>query len=803
MRFAFFLLAIGPLAWTASAQAPRGAPEAPPRAAARGSVTLSGFVRDANSRETLIGASVYAPGLERGAVTNAYGFFSLTLPRAPEADTTEALVVSYVGYEPLALRLDRTTSQELDIALVPDTDALGTAVVTADRAERADETTRMGTVTIAAADLKRIPVLLGEADVLKALQLLPGVQGGTEGTSGFYVRGGGPDQNLLLLDGAPVYNANHLFGFFSVFNGDALSNVELVKGGFPARYGGRLSSVVDMRMREGNQREMRGQGSIGIISSRLTLEAPIVRDRASFIVSGRRTYADLLARPFLPDDTDAGYYFWDLNAKANATLSPRDRVFASFYGGNDKFFGDFEDGGGRAQNAVNWGNTIGTVRYTRVLSPRLFLNATLLASDYSFDVGSAYAEDASGGNEPSSFGLRYRSGIRDYSARADVEWTPTPDHAVLSGLTLTHHRYRPGAVQVKLDDPGFTSIDTLLAPSAPVSALEVQAYAEDDWAISPALKINAGLHASVFAVDGRTFSSLEPRLAARYRVGRRTSLKASLARMRQYVHLLTNSGIGLPTDLWVPATDRVPAQTSWQVAAGVARTFGDWSVEAEAYVKTMDGLIEYREGASFLGAAASDWEAAVTTGEGLSRGLEVLLRRDAGRTTGWVGYTLAKTDRTFEELNRGETFPFKYDRRHDIGMTVQHQATRGITLSATWVYGTGSGFTAPTGRIPTSRSTAVREVLGQTGGFFGSGYVYAPRNSSRLPAYHRLDLGLIWNGTSWWGEHALALGVYNAYARKNPFFVTAESALDGPGSLALRGVSVFQAVPSVSYQFTF
>ncbi len=770
---------------------------------AQSTVTLSGFVRDADTRETLIGASVFAPGLQRGAVTNVYGFFSLTLPRTPAPDTTESLVISYVGYEPLALRLDRTQSLELDVALAPEADVLGTAVVTADRAERADETTRMGTVTVAAADLKKIPVLLGEADILKALQLLPGVQGGTEGTSGFYVRGGGPDQNLLLLDGAPIYNASHLFGFFSVFNGDALSNVELVKGGFPARYGGRLSSVVDMRMREGNQREVTGQGSIGIIASRLTIEAPIVKDKASFILSGRRTYADLLARPFIPEGQDAGYYFWDLNAKVNATLSPKDRIFGSFYGGNDRFFGDFEENGDRNTNTIDWGNRTGTIRYTRVLSPKLFLNTTLLASDYRFDLGAGFEERERPGVEPSSFGLNYRSGIRDFSARGDIEWSPAPQHAVLSGLGVTHHRYRPGAVQVRLEEPGFASLDTLLAPSAPVSALEFQAYGEDDWRISDALRVNLGLHASLFAVDGRTFSSLEPRLAARYRIGQRTSVKASFARMRQYVHLLTNSGIGLPTDLWVPATDRVPAQSAWQVASGVSRTIGDWTLESEVYWKEMDGLIEYREGTSFLGAAASDWEAAVTTGSGRSVGLEVLARRNAGRTTGWLGYTLANTDRTFPELNRGETFPFKYDRRHDVGLTVQHQATRGITLAMTWVYGTGSGFTAPTGRLPSTFTSAVNESLNTQGRFFGEGYTYAPRNSSRLPAYHRMDLGLTWNGRSWWGEHALVLGVYNVYARRNPFFVTAEDAEQGTEGLSLRGYSLFQVIPSISYQFQF
>ncbi|MEM6325653.1 MAG: TonB-dependent receptor [Bacteroidota bacterium] len=774
-------------------------------ASAQSTVTLSGFVRDADSRETLIGASVYAPSLERGAATNAFGFFSLTLPQATEVDSTEALVISFVGYEPLGLVLDRTQDQDLDIALVPDTGALGEAVVTADRAERADETTRMGTVTIAAADLQQIPVLLGEADVLKALQLLPGVQGGTEGTSGFYVRGGGPDQNLLLLDGAPVYNASHLFGFFSVFNGDALQNVELVKGGFPARYGGRLSSVVDMRMREGNQREIAGKGSVGLIASRLTVEGPIVRDKASFIVSGRRTYADLLARPFIPEDQDGGYYFWDLNAKANAQLSPRDRVFGSFYGGQDRFFGEFREGGDRQTSEMDWGNTTGTLRYTRVVTPQLFVHGTLLASDYGFNVGSAYEEAPVPGRDPSSFGLQYRSGIRDFSARVDAEWSPRPEHAAMSGVTLTHHRYRPGAVQVQIDDPGLSPLDTLLAPSAPVSALEAQVYVEDDWRVSRALRVNLGLHASVFNVEGRTFSSLEPRLAARYRLGERTSVKASWVRMRQYVHLLTNSGIGLPTDLWVPATDRVPAQSAWQGAIGAARTVGDWSLEAEAYWKEMDGLIEYREGTSFLGAAASDWEAAVTSGSGRSVGLELLARKTAGRTTGWIGYTLANTNRTFPELNRGETFPFKYDRRHDIGLTLQHRATEGITLALTWVYGTGSGFTAPTGRLPVEYTSAIEQVLRSNFvfGFSDPGIVYAPRNSSRLPDYHRMDLGLTWRGRAWWGEHALALGVYNVYARRNPFFVVAEDALNQGDELTLRGFSLFQVIPSIAYQFDF
>ena len=768
-------------------------------AQAQPSVTVSGFVRDAESRETLIGASVYVPELERGAVTNAYGFYSLTVPRA---DTTSRLVVSFVGYTPQAVALDRSRSAELDVALAPGRE-IGEAVVAADRAERADESTRMGTVSIPAADLQQIPVLLGEADVLKALQLLPGVQGGTEGTSGFYVRGGGPDQNLILLDGAPVYNASHLFGFFSVFNGDALQNVELVKGGFPARYGGRLSSVVDMRMREGNQREISGQGSLGLIASRLTVEGPIARDKASFIVSARRTYADLLARPFIPDDQDGGYYFWDVNAKANATLSPRDRVFGSFYGGNDRFYSSIRETSSRNEAAMDWGNRTGTLRYTRVASPRLFVHGTLLASDYRFGVGSTF-EELDRGALVQGFGLQYRSGIRDVSARVDAEWSPAPEHSVLAGLGTTHHRYRPGAVQVQIDDADIV-LDTLLAPSPPVDAVETMAYVEDDWRVSRALKVNAGLHASLFNVEGTAFGSVEPRLSARLRVGPRTALKASAVRMKQYVHLLTNSGIGLPTDLWVPSTDRVRPQASWQASVGAAHTTPAWSLEAEAYGKTMDGLLEYREGTSFLGAAASDWEAAVVSGRGRSVGLELLARKTEGRTTGWIGYTLSSTTRQFDELNGGEPFPFKYDRRHDVGLTLQHQATRGIRLAATWVYGTGSGFTVPTGRLESTGGAAIDRYLSNGCAIYcGTGaYVYASRNGARLPAYHRLDLGLTWTGRAWWGEHALALGVYNVYARRNPFFVTEDDALDRGGSLELTGYSLFQVIPSVSYQFSF
>ena len=763
-------------------------------AEAQRGAAFSGYVRDAETGETLIGANLYAPELETGTVTNAYGFFSLALP----ADSARVLI-SYVGYEAQQVILKKGEEGPINVALAPAQAALGSVDVVAERADPL-ETTQMSAGSIPVEQIKALPALLGEVDVLKALQLLPGVQSGAEGTSGLYVRGGGPDQNLILLDGAPVYNASHLFGFFSTFNADALKSVDLIKGGFPARYGGRLSSVIDLRMKEGNLREVAGEGALGLVASRLTVEGPILKDRASFLVSGRRTYVDLLARPFLPADEDVGYYFYDVNAKANWIATPADRLYASLYAGQDRFYYDIDDGASEAGGGLDWGNLTGTLRYNRQLSDRLFVNASALYSRYRFevDVRNESDGDPEFDVEPSRSSARYTSGIRDLGLRVDADFVPGPRHYVRFGGGATGHRYTPGAASAQAG--GGEDAPSLTTESDPIDAVEAFLYAEDDIRLSQRLTVNAGLHASGFSVEDELFGSLEPRLSARLRVGEQVAVRASFASMRQYIHLLTNAGVGLPTDLWLPATPAVPPQSAQQLALGVTRTLGArYEVSVEGYYKWMRGITEYREGASFLNTAFENWEQQVTTGDGQAYGAELFVQKKTGRTTGWVGYTLAWSTRRFDDLNGGQRFPYRYDRRHDVSVVLNHRFSDTKELAASWVFGTGPAVTLPIGRAPSFSDFG---GLGGAGFFFGDvAEDYGQRGGFRLPSYHRLDVALNLHKTTRWGERTLSFGAYNAYNRKNPFFVYLSQGFDGAPQF--RQVSLFPIVPSVSYRFRF
>lgn len=765
--------------------------------------SVSGYVRDAESGESLIGANVLNLKSLEGTAANTYGFYSLTL----NADSVH-LRFSYVGYEAQGQRLLLTKDTTLQISLKP-VNQLEEVVVKADRP--IEESTQMSRIDLPVAQIKALPALLGEVDVLKAIQLLPGVQSGTEGSSGIYVRGGGPDQNLILLDGVPVYNASHLFGFFSVFNADAINRVELVKGGFPARYGGRLSSVIDISMKEGNMKEFHGEGGIGLIASRLTLEGPIIKDKASFIVSGRRTYLDILARPIINAQTDgdatAGYYFYDLNGKINYKFSEKDRLYLSAYLGDDRFYtrnkdsywndDAFYENEGRA--GLNWGNITTALRWNHMINQKLFSNTTATYSRYRFNTLMSESETVTfeGKSETETFKLEYLSGIEDLSLKTDFDYLPNPDHYIRMGTNVIHHTFSPGAVAFSNIFEGDTTVG-----ADPTYAIEHAVYVEDDFKVNDRLKVNAGLHFSGFAVEDQYYPSLQPRLSARYLLRPSLSVKASYSHMAQFIHLLTNSGIGLPTDLWVPTTDRIKPQYSRQVALGLAKTFQNkYEVSMEGYYKDMDNLIEYKEGASFLN-LESDWQQKVTSGRGWSYGVETFIQKKAGKTTGWLGYTLSWTERQFDELNNfGEVFPYKYDRRHDLSLVVQHKFSPRIELSGTWVYGTGNAVTLPTGNYMSAPdfSSPVHES-----NWYRYNYPvrnYSKRNEYRMPSYHRLDIGLSLNKKTKWGKRSWVFGVYNAYNRQNPFYI--DVTRDENGHKQFTQYSLFQIIPSISYNFSF
>ena len=773
--------------------------------------TFRGYVEDGVTGERLIGATVLDRDVGIGTTSNAYGFFAYGY-----AGDTLRVTVSYVGYAPLDTVIVGPPAGETVVALAAAATLATAEVSAATQSARPDERVQMSAVDIPVAQIKRAPVLLGETDVLKAMQLLPGVAGGTEGTAGLYVRGGSPDQNLVLLDGVPVYNVSHVLGLFSVFNADALGSVTLTKGGFPARYGGRLSSVVEVNLRDGNAERWRGEGAVGLLMSRLTLDGP-VGDRTRVLVSGRRSYLDLVAKPFVAlanrlnadgERVRPRQHFYDLNLKVRHTLDDRNALYASGYLGGD-VFGSRVDAAGdstdysRFDGGTRWGNRIASLRWAREVGRRAFANLTASYSRYEIGFDNAYEE--LDGADFERYESVYRSGIEDWALRYDLALAPDPRHAVRVGAGATHHTYRPGATQLAYESPEVESLDTVLGRD-PTRGVEAYAYVEDEWRLSPKLAVNAGVHASGFAAEGRTYGSVQPRLALRYRTDGGLAYKASFATMAQYVNLLSSEALSLPTDLWVPATARIRPQRAWQAAAGVARTWRDaYELSAEAFYKEMDGVVSYRPGASFAGFRPGDsWEDLVVQGEGRVYGVELFAQRKLGRTTGWVGYTLSWNDRRFAEIAAGERFPFRYDRRHDVSVLASHRVNERVTLSGAWTYATGNAYTLPRYSVATDYRR-----LTQPG--YGSGWdprrleQATGKNDYRMSASHRLDLSVSLTKRKRWGERTIVWGVYNAYWHRNPVYV-APADREGPGGQERRvyvEYSLLPLIPSFSYQFTF
>lgn len=765
-------------------------------------VTISGYVEDISSGEKLIGCNVYHYASQSGTVTNTFGFYSITLDKSSNID----LEVSYIGYATKSVSIEGHKSQSVNIKLKGEV-VFEEIEITANKDKKIETETQMSTIDVPILQIKKIPALMGETDVLKALQLLPGVQSGGEGQAGLYVRGGSPDQNLILLDGVPVYNANHLFGFFSVFNAEAIKDVTLIKGGFPARYGGRLSSVLEINLKDGHQQEFHGDVSIGLVGSKLTLEGPINKGKTSFLVSGRRTYIDVLAKPFIKQsfsdngsDGDAGYYFYDLNAKINHTFSQKDRIYLSVYGGNDKFYfeqTDAERNENRdfTENGLGWGNLTGALRWNHIIHDKLFMNTTLTYSKYKLNTGVSLGTEFP--DKTKDFiSLGYLSGIRDYAAKIDFDYVPSPRHFIRFGTNVILHEFNPG--QFNLEQKSVSNnIDFKQTIGQPIKqATELALYAEDDYEITKKFKINAGLHLSGFAVDDAFYTSLQPRLSMRYLLPNDIGLKASFATMRQFINLLSFEGIGLPTDLWLPTTARIKPQESWQAAIGAAKSIGkDYEISIEAYYKKMNNLIAYKDGSGLF--ELTDWQDRVTQGKGEAYGLEFFLQKKTGKLSGWIGYTLAWNNREFNDLNQGKEFPFRYDRRHDISVVAIYELSKKINLSGTWVYGTGNAVT-----LPKSRYGTVETYGSQNYTYINNIEQYGDRNSYRMNAYHRLDVGVNFIKTRTNRTRTWSIGAYNTYANNNPFFVYFDNDFD-TNKRVLKQVSLFPLIPYVTYSLKF
>ena len=768
--------------------------------------TISGYIEDQSTGEKLLAANVFDRAASNGTITNTYGFYSYTSSGACQ------LEYSYIGYESKEIELNLTRDTVINISLKSES-LIEEIEINATRSKKIQEETQMSTVEIPIAQIKSIPAFLGEVDVLKALQLLPGVQSGGEGQSGLYVRGGSPDQNLILLDGVPVYNASHLFGFFSVFNADALKDVKLIKGGFPARYGGRLSSVLEINMKEGNSKEIKGAGSVGIVASKFTLEGPIITDKTSFIVSARRTYIDVLAKPFIQSSLKSegqqggtGYYFYDLNAKVNHKFSDKDRLYLSLYTGKDKFYFNSKETDGNFRDIIDtglgWGNITSALRWNHLITPKLFMNSTLSLSDYELDTRAKYGTEYVLEDATDEISLSYISGIRDWAGRLDFDYVPNPNHYIKFGGQLIHHKFKPGVFNLKEVDTRNDRNFEIQLGQANINSIEYAAYVEDDMKIGSNLKINAGLHFSGFSVDGTNYTSLQPRLSSRYLLNENSSIKASFATMRQYIHLLAFEGIGLPTDLWLPTTDRVKPQDAWQVALGYAQGIGDdYELSVEGYFKKMSNVISYKEGSGVF--EFSDWEDRVIQGDGEAYGAEVLLQKKYGRLTGWVGYTLSWSNRQFEDLNFGEKFPYRYDRRHDISVVTTYKLTERITISGSWVYGTGNAVTLASSNY----RGAIQQGDNNPNSFLAS--YFSDRNGFRMNAYHRMDVGINFIKQKKRYKRIWSIGAYNTYNRKNPFYIYTDTEyIEQPdGSYTeefkLKQASLFPIIPYVNFSFEF
>lgn len=759
---------------------------------AQGKHTISGYVKDLGTGETLIGVNIF---LEHdpttGTVTNTYGFYSLTLPDGPQR-----IVFSFLGYQLHSEDIVLQTNTDLNVSLQQGIE-MQEVVISATREEEDEnvQSTSMGRVNLPVEQIKVLPALLGEIDVLKTLQLLPGVSSAGEGSSGFYVRGGGADQNLVLLDEAVVYNSGHFLGFFSVFNADAIKNTTLIKGGIPAVYGGRLSSVLDIQMKEGNNQSFQGEGGIGLISSRLTLEGPIVKNKSSFLISGRRTYGFDLAQPLIRQTDFAGtnYFFYDLNAKANYQFSQNDRIYLSGYFGRDVL--NFEQPGRNFQFRLPYGNGTATLRWNHLFNDKLFFNLSAIYNDYNF----------SAGFEQDEFRFDVFSGVRDYTGKFDFEYYASDDHQVKTGLHVTNHKLTPNIITGNSGDVEFESTATAKF------ANEYALYVQDDWKINPWLRVNLGLRGTLFqqigpytsGMDGqvykqgevvKTYNSFEPRLFVNTALNPDASLKAGITSTTQYLHLVSNSSSTLPADVWVPSSEQVKPQRGWQYAAGYFQNIrgNEFEASVEAYYKSLKDQIDYRE--SYVDNSVDQVENEFVFGSGEAYGLELFVRKNKGALNGWIGYTLSRTERTFPDIENGRTYPATYDRTHDLSIVANYNFNPKLIGGVVFVYATGKSYTPP---------EKVYLIDGELQTEYG------PRNSQRLEPYHRMDISLTYipNPTSQKNFRSeWVFSIYNVYNRKNTFFTYTDYETDlqeGTAQVKAYKVSIFPIIPSVTWNFKF
>ena len=755
-------------------------------------ITISGYVKDKDNGEELIGATILVKELKSGTTTNLYGFYSLSLIAGKYN-----FLVSYIGYEPSEISIDLTKNVSLNIELQSKRKELTEIVIQAERSNENVTSNQMSTITMKMETIKKIPALMGEVDIIKAIQLMPGVQSSGEGGSGFNVRGGSMDQNLILLDEATVYNASHLMGFFSVFNNDAVKEIKLYKGDIPAEYGGRLASLLDIRQKEGNAKKICATGGIGTISSRLTIEGPIIKNKTSFLIAGRRSYADL----FLPfarnkDVRNNTLYFYDLNLKLNHVFNKNNRLFLSSYYGRDIIGVNQSD-----PFKMSWGNSTITARWNHLFSDKLFSNFTFVTSNYDYSLGL----------ESDISGFKWVSNLKDYTLKSDMGYFINPENTIKFGASATMHRFQPGITKGIGEN---TIFNELRIPS--MNALEYGIFASHEATINALFSVNYGLRYSLFQNMGEstvynfdnqyhatdstvygkgdifnTYGGLEPRLGAKFTINEQSSIKASYSRTMQYIHLASNSTVGTPLDIWLPSSPNIKPQKGDQFALGYFRNFKKnmFETSIEVYYKKMQDQIDFKDHAQLL--MNPQIEGELRFGSANAFGVELLVRKQVGKFTGWIGYTFSKVARTFEHINNGNPYSAPYERPHDISIVMNYDISKRVNVSATWVYASGSPITFPTGRFVYGNVVAP---------------VYSDRNSFRIPDYHRLDLGLTLEGKERPNKRyhgSLTISVYNAYNRHNTYSISLKENPDNPTITEAWRTYLFPIIPAVTYNFKF
>lgn len=782
--------------------------------------TVNGYVTDKETGERLIGATVFDLRSQMGTVSNASGFYSLTLPEG-EIE----LQMNYVGYVALRLNPFVLSQDTVIVGQVVLATELQEITVEADVSVSGVQTVQMSAIEVPVSQIKDIPAIGGETDVLKAIQLLPGVQSGSEGSAGIYVRGGGPDENLIMLDGVPLYSVNHMLGFFSVFNADAVKNVTLYKGNFPARYGGRLSSIIDVRQKDGDAYGYHGNVTVGLVATKVSVEGPIywnktdwksyknkegIKGQTTFNISARRTIYDLFVAPIAAavtssqtngeEVTTGGYYFYDVNAKLTHIFSENDKLSGSFYIGDDVIYARMrghessEGSDYRTKMRYNWGNLFVAANYEHRFNGRIYNTTQVSFTRYKYKLSISQEERENSQSEKDEFGMGYNSYIMDLMAQTNFEWRPNVRHEIHFGANYTYHMFRPQVISVNAhltgDEPA--DMDTTIMSSGTIHAHEANIYFEDTYTPCSWYRLNFGFHAGLYHNSGKTYPSIEPRVGMRFLLHKDVAFKLSYAYMSQYVHMLSNTSVSLPTDLWVPVTMKVPPMRAMQAAAGITyNILNQVELSVEGYYKRMVNVIEYKDGASYL--SAQNWQELICLGDGWSYGVELLAQRKIGPVTGWIGYTWSRTIRQFDregqQINFGKPFPAKYDREHDLSITLQYQINKKWEVAATFVYGTGTR-----GTLALQRTT---DYLYKENGT--QVVIIEARNNYKMPDYHRLDLGATchiphkkWKGC----EHMVNMSVYNAYCNFNPFLVYVS------GNKLMK-FSLFPILPSVSYTFKF